>query len=401
MRFNYQARTKTGEIQSGIIEASSKEAAINLLRSHNFYVTILEEEVPPFYAKKIRLFKRISKKEIVAFSRQLSIMFKAEIPLIEILETLNKQTQNPFLKEKILDMIEKVEGGTSLSKTFSFYPELFSPFYINMIKSGEASGTLSDVFIYLADHLEREYHFQRKIKGVLIYPAFVLFVFFGLLFVMIFFVMPQLVQFLTEAGAELPTITKIVIGFTNFLRQWALILILALLFLIIFLSYYLKTKEGKIFFEKNLLKLPFLSDFLKKIYLSRLALNLSTLISGGLPITQALEITGQIVGNEVYKKIILNTSEGVKRGEPISSLLERYPQEISPLFIQMTVVGEKTGRLNSSLMNIVDFYQKEIDRTVDNFANILEPVLIIFLGLIVAVLMVTVILPLYQLVTVF
>lgn len=396
MKFNYQARTKTGEIQSGTIEASSKEAAVNLLKSYNLYLTVLEEVAPPFYARKIRFFERISKKEIVVLSRQLAIMFKSEIPLVETLETLARQAENPSLREKILDMIDKVEGGTSLSKTFSLYPKIFSPFYISMVRSGEASGKLSDVFVYLADHLEREYHFRGRIMGAMIYPASVLFIFLAVLAAMAIFVIPNLSQLLVETGAELPAITKFIIGATDFLRNWGLILILVFILLIIFIFYYLKTEKGKKFLDKSLLKTPLIRGFLKKVYLARFALNLSTLISGGLPITQALEITGEVVGNEVYKDIISETSEGVKKGEPISSLLQRHPQAITPMFIQMAIVGEKTGKLDSSLMNIVDFYQKEVDCSLDNLVAILEPALIIFLGLVVAGLMASIVLPLYQ-----
>ena len=399
MKFNYQARTKAGEIQPGIVEASSREAAVNVLRSHGLYVTLLEEVSPPFYARKIKIFERIPRKEIVAFSRQLSIMFKSEIPLIEILNTLAKQTRNLSLREKILDMVDKVEGGTPLSKTFGFYPEIFSSFYINMVKSGEASGKLSGVFSYLADHLEREYHFYGKIRGALIYPVFILVVFVAVILAMIFFVMPQMNRLVSETGGELPTITKVLLGTSFFLRKWGWVLILTLLFLITAFFFYFRTKEGKEFFDKNLLKIPFLNNLLRKIYLSRLSLNLSTLISGGLPIVRALEITGEVVGNEVYKGIILETAERVKKGEQISAFLERHPKEITPLFIQMVVVGEKTGRLESALINVVDFYQKEVDRSLENFMRLLEPILIVIFGLLVGGLMAAVILPLYQIVS--
>ncbi len=396
MKYNYQARTKTGELQTGVIEASSREAALNLLKSYNLYLTALEEVSPPFYARKIRIFERISKKEIAVFSRQLAIMFKSEIPLIEILQTVAKQTGNSNLREKILDMIERVEGGESLSKTFGLYPKIFSPFYVSMIKSGEASGKLSDVFVYLADHLEREYNFYGKIKGAMVYPIFVFIVFVAILMAMVTFVIPQLSQLLTEAGGDLPIVTKLVIRVADFLRKWGLVFFLVFVALIIFLFYFIRTKKGKIFLDKNLLKIPFISGFLKKIYLSRFALNLSTLISGGLPITHALEITADIVSNEVYKNIVLETCEGVKKGKSISSLLERYPKEITPIVIQMVAVGEKTGKLGSVLTNVVDFYQKEVDRTLDALVTILEPILIVFFGLVVAALMAAVVLPLYQ-----
>jgi len=396
MKFNYQARTKSGEIQTGTAEATSKETAINLLRSHGLYVTALEEEAAPFYAKRIRIFERISKKEIVALSRQLAIMFKSEVPLIEVLETLARQTKNQSLKEKLLDMVEKIEGGNPLSKTFGFYPEIFSTFYINMVKSGEASGKLSDIFIYLAEHIEREYNFNGKIISALIYPAFVLVVFLAVVGVVTFYVIPKLTPLLTESGGQLPLITQILLGTIAFLKKWGWIVILGLAFFVFFIYRYRKTKEGKFFFDKFLLKLPFISSFLKKIYLSRFATNLSTLVAGGLPITKALEITGEVVGNEIYKSIILNTSEGVKRGESLSSILQRYPEAITPLFIQLTVVGEKTGTLDTALVNVVDFYQKDVDRTLDSFINLLEPIMIVVLGLFVAGLMASLLIPLYQ-----
>jgi type IV pilus assembly protein PilC len=176
-------------------------------------------------------------------------------------------------------------------------------------------------------------------------------------------------------------------------------LILIFLFLIIFIFYYSRSKEGKIFFDKNLLRAPLLGGFLKKIYLARLALNLSTLISGGLPIVQALETTAEVLGNETYKSIILETSEGVKRGEQISVFLQRYPKEITPLFVQMVIVGEKTGKLESALTNVVDFYQKEVDRTLDSLIGLLEPILIIVFGVLVGGLILSVILPLYKVVS--
>jgi type IV pilus assembly protein PilC len=396
MKFNYQARTKTGEVQSGVVEASSKETAANLLRTKDLFVTALKEVTAPFYAKKIKLFQRISRKEVVALSRQLSIMFKSEIPLVEILQTLAKQTGNQALKEKIVSMIEKVEGGSSLSKTFALYPEIFNSFYINMVKAGEVSGKLSDVFSYLADHLEKEYDFNSKIRMALIYPIFLSCVFILIGALMAFFVLPQLTNILKETGKQLPTITLILIASADFLRKWILLVIGIIVLIIGFIVYYSRTKEGKNFFDKNLLGVPVLGGFLKKMYLTRFALNLSTLVSGGLPIVQAIDISGQIVGNEVYKKIIMETSEGVKRGESISGLLARYPKHITPLFIQMVVVGEKTGRLDSSLLNIIDFYQKDIDRSLDNFMRLLEPILIIFFGIIVGGLMVAIIMPLYQ-----
>lgn len=397
MKFNYQARTKVGEVQVGTIEASNKESALFLLKSHGFFVTVLEEVSLPFYARELKIFKRISKKEIVSFSRQIAILFKSEVPLIEVLETLAKQTSNTLLKEKILDMISRVEGGISLSKIFGNYPEIFNSFYVHMVKTGEISGKLSETFNYLADHLEREYDFQEKIKGAMFYPCFVLIVFIIILTIISYFVLPLLITFFEEAGIEyIPWSTKLVIAFSHFVKTSGWIVILMAIGLIVFVIYYLKTKEGQDFFGKYSLKIPFLNNFLRKIYLTRFALNLSTLISGGLSITQALEICENVIGNIVYKKIISDVNDGIKRGQTMSDTLQKYSSNVFPLFVQMTAVGEKTGKLSSCLMNIVDYYQKDIDRTVNNLTNILEPVILVVLGIMVAILVFSIFLPIFQ-----
>jgi len=397
MKFNYLARTPEGQIQSGVVEASSREAALSLLQTHGLYVTLLEEEKkPPILTKRIRIFQRVSRKDIVLFSRQLAILFKSNVPVVESLQTLANQTKKQSFKETIFKIAEKVEGGTPLSQSLAFYPTIFSPFYTSVVRSGEVAGKLSEVLGYLADHTEREYNFYSKVIGAMVYPVFVLFVFMVIVALMITFVIPTLTQVLREGGQELPLITQIVIRTSDFLRIWWWLILLFLFGFIIIGSQFVKTKTGKIFIDELSLKLPLFGEFLKKIYLSRIAENLSTLISSGLPIIQALEITGEIVGNDVYRTIVLKAKDGVQRGEPISLMLSRYPESFPPLFIQMTTVGEKTGQLDLVLMNIVNFYRAEVERALDSYVKLLEPILIIGLGLIVAGLIASVMLPLYS-----
>ena len=397
MKFNYQARTKTGEIQSGVIEASSKEVAVSILQKYGLYVTILEEsEEAPFYAKRIKFFERVSRKDLVLFFRQLSIMFAAKVPLVEALKTLASQTKNLNFQEKILKIYNEVEGGTSLSTALSRYPQIFSPFYIAMVRSGEASGKLSETLSYLADHLEREYHLISRLRGAMVYPALVFFVVLIVLGLMIFFVIPQLSAVLEKNQQELPAITKMLMSLADFLRKWGLTFVLILSIFIIALWKYHQTKAGKEFFDKNSLELPLIGHFLKLVYLSRFAENLSTLISSGLPIAQCLEISGEIVGNTVYQKIIFQTLDEVKRGEPISSVLDRFPEAFPPVFTQVTHIGEITGTLDKTLMYLVNFYQKEAERAVENFLAILEPLLIVFLGVVVGGLIAAFLIPIYQ-----
>ena len=398
MKFNYQTRTKKGEIRSGQVEASSREAAASFLQKHGLYVTFLEEAISPIYARRIKFFEKISQKDLVLFSRQLAIMFKSKVPLVESLRVLSQQTDNPDFKEKIMKISEEVEGGTALSNALENFPEVFSSFYIAMVKSGEVSGKLSEVLNYLADHLEREYHLTAKTKGALLYPSLIVFVVILVLLLMIFFVIPQLAEVLTTEKEALPWITMFVINSSAFVRDWGWALfIILVLFVAGFLKYY-RTDRGQRFFDREFVKFPLLGPFFKMINVARFAENLSTLISGGLPIAQVLETVGDIISNTAYKEVIFKMRDEVRKGVPISAVLSRNPDLFPPVFIQMVLVGEKTGTLDSTLMNIVDFYQKEIDRMIDNALSILEPVLILVLGLVVAGLMLSILMPLYKMI---
>ena len=398
MKFNYQARTKKGEVRTGRVEASSKETAATLLQKHGLYVTFLEEAAPPIYAKRIKFFEKISKKDIVLFSRQLAIMFQSKVPLVESLRVLSAQAKNTNFREKIIKISEEVEAGTPFSKTLSKYPDVFSSFYIAMVRSGEVSGKLSEVLDYLANHVEREYHLEARTKGALIYPALILLVVILVLSMLMFFVIPHLSEVLEGTGMPLPPLTKFVIGMAAFFKSWGWLMLVATILIIIASFRYYLTESGRKFFDKYSLKLPLVGGLLEMIFLTRFAENLSTLIAGGLPITQALDTVADIIGNNSYKAVIREAKEEVKRGEPISVVLSRSPNLFPPVFTQMVLVGERTGSLDTTLMNIVDFYRKEVDRKIENVLSVIEPVLIVFLGLVVAGLMLSILMPLYRVV---
>ena len=396
MKFNYQARTKEGESKSGIVEASNREAAFAALKAKDLFVTILEEVSIPIYARKLEFLERVTSKDIVVFSRQLSIMIKSKVPLVETLRTIAAQTRKLGFREKILKIVEEIEGGGTLSKAFALYPKLFTPFYINMVKSGEASGKLNEIFLHLADYLEKENAFRSKLAGAMIYPAFIVIVFVAVVLIIMVYVIPQLAEVLMSTDQELPWITEVVMNTSVFLQTGWWVILLIMVGIVVGIVRFAKSKFGKDFFDKTFLKIPLLSGFLKKVYLSRFALNLSTLVSGGLPIVQALDITGKVVGNTRYQEIIFETRDGVKKGETISSILERYPKYISPLFFQMIIAGEKTGSVDESLLNVVQFYQDDVDRSLDTFVRLLEPIFIVVLGGFVAGLMGAVLMPLYS-----
>jgi len=397
MQFNYQARTKQGEVKSGVVEASSREVALDLLEKYGLFVTLLEEmKSAPIYQRKIKLFQKISQVEVVNFTRQAAILFKSRIPIIEIFYTLGRQTKNQLFKEKILDIAEAVEGGSPLSAALARHPKVFNQFFISIVKSGEVSGELPEVLDYLADHVEKDHDFNSKIKGAMIYPVMVLMVVFVVMAAMFLYVIPKLGEVIKEMGVEPPLATQIVLSMSDFFRKWGLPLTVIFILFLFGIFRFARSEKGKKIFDKAFLRLPILGGFLQKVALTRLAENLATLISGGVPIAQSLEVTADIVGNDVFKTIILEARDGVKKGETISSILEKYPEFVPPLFTQMTLVGERAGQISPSLKNIVSFYQKDVDRTLENFVGFLEPLMIIFLGVVVGGLMAAVLLPIYQ-----
>lgn len=397
MKLNYQARTEDGLVQVGIIEVTSKEEAISLLQKEGLYVTRLEEiERRSFYFQEISFFTRTNKKDVMMFCRQLSLMLKSGVGLVESLKSLAIQTTKVNFREQILKVAVDVEGGVYFSETLAKFPKVFSNFFINIIKSGEASGKLSESLTYLAQHLERDYNLVNKIRSGMIYPAFILLTFLGIGVFGVFVILPSFHETLKTFEIELPFASRIVFGFGEFFREWWWAVPLVVIILIIFFWRYSKTKEGKEALGRFSLEIPIIGSVAKKTQLARFTENLSTLILSGLPITQSLEMVSGITGNKVYQQIVLETQEGVRRGENMSVILERHPKYIPNLVTQMVRVGERTGRLDESLMNVADFYQTEINRGIDNLISIVEPILIIVLGGLIALLMVSIIVPIYK-----
>lgn len=397
MKFEYQARTKSGDVKKGVIEAVSKMAAVDLLHKNELFPTIIKEEKKgKGLNTELKIFERVSSKEVVIFTREIAIMIESNVPPAKALEALGEQMSNRSFKEKIFKVSADIREGVTLSKAFSKYPNIFSTFYVNMLRSGEISGTLPEVLRKVADHLENEYYIKTKTMGAMIYPIVVLVVFAIIFTVVVVYIIPGLVEVLESSGAELPLVTKIVIGVSNFVVNYWWAVLLILIGIASFVYYYPKTKEGKQVTDAILLKVPVLGNFQKNIYMNRFAENLATLLSSGKPITEALEVTADLIGNNVYREIILQARDGVVKGQKISDSLVNYPKYISPLFVQMVAVGESTGKISETLMNVVRFYKTEIETFVDSISNIIEPVLILGLAGMVGLLVAAVFLPLYQ-----
>jgi len=397
MKFTYQARTKVGEIKTGAIEAASKMAVVDLLHKNSLFPTsIIAEKKLSNLSMEIKIFERVSSKEVVMFTRQLAIMIESNVPPAKALEALADQTVNKSFKEKIFKVSADIREGVTLSKAFSRYPKIFSTFFVNMIRSGEISGTLPEVLRKIADHLENEYYIKSKTIGAMIYPVVVLVVFAVIFIVVVIYIIPGLVEVLESSGAELPLVTKIVIGISNFAVNYWWIVLIGLIVITSFVIYYPKTKEGKQVTDTLILKIPVIGNFQKNVSMNRFAENLSTLLSSGKPITEALDVTADLIGNDVYREIILEAKENVMKGKKLSDSLANNPKEVSPLFVQMVSVGESTGRISETLMNVVRFYKTEIETFVDSISTIIEPILILGLAGMVGLLVAAVFLPLYQ-----
>lgn len=398
MIFNYQARTKEGETQAGRVEAASKKAAAEILQRQDLIVIFIEEaRKAPIYARRLKFFEKVKKKELVIFSRQITTLFEAEVPLVSALQTVAHQTQSASFREKIFEISTDIEGGSSLSDAFGKHTDIFSDFYTNMVKAGEASGKLDTIFAYLANHIEREYMVASRIKGALIYPAFVVAGFFIAGALLMIFVIPQLTGILADSGTELPTTTKIIIGVSNFMRSFWYILLLGIVGGAVLFFRYIKTKNGKNFWDRVQLKLPVFGPILVKVYIFRFTESLGTLIDGGLPIIRAIEIARDVVGNNVYKEVLNDVREAVRRGGTIGGTLSLY-KEIPAFVTQMIVVGEQAGKLEGVLKHIANFYQKEVENVTDNITSLIEPILITVMGIAVGILVAGVMIPIYNMV---
>jgi type IV pilus assembly protein PilC len=396
MKYIYQARSKEGKMETGTVEASSKEAAAVLLQKYNIFVTAIKEDAPSILRpESLAFMSKVSKKDLAIFSRQLSIMLQSRVPVVQSLSSLAIQTENQSFKEKIVKISQLIEEGNPLSQAFSAFPEVFDEFYISLIKTGEASGKITESLTYLSDHLEREHDIAAQIKGALIYPALVIVVLSAVILIVMFFLMPRLVDLLQQASREPPFFTMLMLNFYQFLQHYGLIIIAGFFFLILFLVFYFSTKEGRKVYDKIILEIPFVGGFFKKMFLIRFAESVATLVTAGLSVNNALKISRNSVNNHLYKELLIEIENKVSDGEKISSVLVNHPKLVPPFVVQMVQVGEETGRLGKNLMEIVNFYQKEIDRAVATFTALLEPGLIIVLGIVVAIIAVSVIEPLY------
>ena len=401
-QFYYKARTEEGKPAEGLIEAASTELAVASLQRKNLLIISVQpvEERISVLGMFEKLFTRVPLRDIVLFTRQLSTLFGAKVPVVESFKILINETENKLLKANLAGVLDDIESGMAISMAFSRHAQVFSPFYVAMVRSGEESGKLEEIFGYLADYLERSYELTRKAKSALIYPVFVLVIFVAVMIAMLVWVIPSLSAILLESGADLPIYTKIVIGASDLVRNFGVVLLVFAAAITILLSRYAKTENGKLYFSRVLISTPLIGGLYRKIYLSRISDNLNTLLSGGITVVRALEITSEVVGNEIYRRILLESVEAVRGGSMISDTFSRF-SDIPPLLSQMIKIGEQTGKLDYILGSVAKFYRKDVDSFMDNLVSLIEPILILVLAGGVGILVAAVLLPIYNLAATF
>jgi len=397
MKFDYLVRDQKGELQSGTIEASTEAAAINALQERQLVIIRLQsQEKTSFLNKELKFLKRVKPKEVFLFFRELSILIDAGVPLVESLRALHSQVRNEYLKEVILEIINDVDGGMAFSKALAKHPKVFSSFAVNLMKAAEVSGRLQESLVYLADHTEREYYLVSNIRRAMIYPAFVLGAFTVVAVLVLVMVIPQLTSILKEANQELPWSTKVVIWSSDLLRNWGWLFFLVLVGGVIFGWRYTRTEKGKFWLDKLKLKIPIFGKIFQETYLARLSDSLQALLKGGVSVIQSLGISADVVGSVFLKEILLSIRDEVKIGKGISPSLRKY-EVFPPLFSQMVETGEGTGKLDEILERVSKFYSKEVENKVNNLTQLIEPLLIVFLGIGVTILVFSVFMPIYNL----
>lgn len=402
MLFSYKATDKNHVIREGTVDAQNKESAMRTVTQRGYSVISIESmnEKKSLFDLEITWFQRVSNKEIVILSRQIATLFDAQVSALRVFRLLATEVDNPMLQRILLSVSEDLQGGSTISRALSHHPDVFSAFYVSMVKSGEESGTLDKTFLYLADYLDRTYQVVSKARNALMYPAFVIGVFFIVMGLMLTVVIPRISEILTNSGQELPIYTKIVIGLSDFFANYIGFIAIFLGILGVLLWQFKKTDAGARTMDEMRLAIPYIGSLYEKLYLTRICDNLSTMLQSGISMVQALEVTAEVVDNIVYRDIIEAVLIDVKGGKSFADSLAEYP-EIPGVLSQMSKVGEETGNLGNILTTLSTFYSREVNNAVDTLISLIEPLMIVMLGLGVGVLLASVLMPIYNMTAAF
>lgn len=397
MKFEYQAKNPEGKLQVGTVEAADREAAIRILTSHNlFIISLAEFKQSAVKSIAFNFLNKVTAKDVMIYTRQFATLMAAGVPLSTAIGTLTRQTKNKILKEASEDIQKSIGSGLSLSQALSKYPAIFSDFYVNMIRSAEVTGRVSEVMEFLADYLEKSAALTSKIKNALIYPAFMMVFLVLVVVLMATFVFPQIESVFKELGGSLPAFTQMIVNFGKFISQWWWMIIVVIAALIYIISDYLKSKEGKAFADTIVLRLPVFNKLMIQLYVARFADSVAVLTAGGVALVQAIEISARTVGSNIYEEMLKAAADDVKNGVPLSQAIEKYPYYFPSLVGQMVAVGESTGRIESLLRRVSAFYTREIEDVVSNLVELIQPIMMLVIGVIVGALFAAILMPVFS-----
>lgn len=398
MLFSYKAIDQNNVKREGTVEASNIDAAIATVQKRSYTVISIDpiEESKSIFNLEIKWFQRISNKEVVILSRQLATLFDAQVSALRIFRLLASEAENPQMRNVLNDIADDLQAGSSISRSLSAHPTVFTSFYINMVRSGEESGSLEKSFNYLADYLDRTYQVVTKARNALVYPTFVIGVFILVMGLMLTLVIPRISQILIDSGQELPIYTKIVIALSNLVTNYIGIILVLVSATGAFFWRFVRTPVGKRAYDEFKISIPYVGELYRKLYLTRICDNISTMLASGISMVQALEVSSEVVDNAVFKEILENTLLEVKGGRSFADAIGEYP-EIPGVLSQMAKVGEETGNLSEIMKTLATFYNREVNNAVDTLIGLIEPVMIVLLGLGVGTLLASVLMPIYNL----
>ncbi|MFA5932299.1 MAG: type II secretion system F family protein [Candidatus Paceibacterota bacterium] len=396
MLFKYKAIDDKGVSKEGEIDAPNNDVAISGLQRRGLVVISIKEESENKSFFKISFFERVKPKDVVILSRQISTLFEAQVSALKAFTMMAANTENKLLGHKLTQIGDDLQSGVSISGALSRHPDVFSDFYVNMVKVGEETGKLNQVFLHLAEYLDRQYSLTSKTRNALIYPAFVIVTFFVVMTLMFTVVIPKLSAIILDSGQPVPFFTQIVIFVSNMFVNYGFFALIFVVLLAIWVWRLSTTPKGKTYLDTLKLSTPAVGNLYKKLYLSRITDNLNTMLSSGVPIVRSIDITGEVVGSLVYKDLLKEVADDVKSGLALSVAFGKHSEQIPGILVQMVTVGEETGSLGSILKTLTDFYRREVDDAVDTLVGLIEPIMIVVLGLGVGILLVSVLMPIYN-----
>ena len=383
---------------TGTVDTVTLGSAMNAIQRRGLViisVNPINEKKGNLFSSNFTIFERVKTKDVVLLSKQLSTLFAAQVSALKVFRLLANESDNPALRGHLKEIADALQGGASISKALSDHPKIFSNFYVNMVKAGEESGRLDQTFTYLAENLERSFNLLSKAKNAMIYPIFVIVTFVGVMIFMLVTIIPKLTASLTESGQEIPIYTKVVITISDVLVHYGLFALFALIIGGFFFWRWSQTPQGKVSLSKAKISIPYVGTLYRKLYLARIAGNVSTMLTASIPIVKTLEITAEIIDNQIFKNIVTEASNDVKGGLPISASLAKH-SEIPGIMVAMFKVGEETGSMGDILTTMSRFYEREVIDAVDALVGLIEPALVVALGLGVGFLLASVLIPIYN-----